>query len=70
MNSNSEQMISIITPTFNRGAFIQDAVQTVIDQTFSNWELLIVDDESTDGTKTVIASQLTDTRIKYFFQDN
>ena len=45
---------SIIIPTYNRENFITSTIQSVINQTFKNWELLIIDDGSTDNTKTII----------------
>jgi len=70
MKNANNNLISIITPTFNRFDFIRDAIESVLTQTISNWELLIIDDGSTDDTKTVVASYLSDPRINYFFQDN
>lgn len=70
MNRNNKELISIITPTFNRSQFIHYAIRSVITQTISNWELLIIDDGSTDNTKNIIEPYLTDPRIKYFFQEN
>ena len=50
MNFSHIPEISIILPTYNREARLVRAVQSVIDQTFTDWELLIVDDGSTDNT--------------------
>ncbi|MCX6712114.1 MAG: glycosyltransferase family 2 protein [Candidatus Vogelbacteria bacterium] len=58
--------ISINIATYNRGQYIAEAVNSVLAQTFSDWELLIVDDASTDNTEMVIAPYLKDQRIKYF----
>ena len=54
---------SIILATFNRDKFILKAIESVIEQTNSNWELIIVDDGSTDNTKNIIEPYLKDTRI-------
>ena len=61
--------ISIITPTYNHEQFIGDCVHSVLSQTFSDWEMIIVDDGSTDGTATVVKS-FADSRIKYLYQGN
>jgi glycosyltransferase involved in cell wall biosynthesis len=62
---------SIIIPTYNRAHLISKAIESVIEQTFQNWELIIVDDGSTDNTQELIASyQEKDTRIQYIFQEN
>lgn len=58
-------LVSIIMPSWNTGKFIIETIQSVINQTYTNWELLIVDDCSTDNTEEIIAS-FKDDRIKYF----
>ena len=58
-------LVSIIMPSWNTGAFIAETIQSVIEQTYTNWELLIVDDCSTDNTDEVVES-FQDKRIKYF----
>ena len=45
---------SIIIPTYNRANFLTKAINSVISQTFENWELIIVDDGSTDNTKVIV----------------
>lgn len=57
-------MVSVIMPSWNTGKFIAESIQSVIDQTYKNWELLIVDDCSTDNTDQVVAS-FNDDRIRY-----
>ena len=59
-------MVSIITPAFNSEKFIAETIQSVLAQTYQNWELLIVDDCSTDKTAEII-SRFQDSRIKYFY---
>ena len=61
---------SIIIPSFNRGSFLTSTILSVKNQKFINWELIIVDDGSTDDTKEVVNEFLNDNRIKYFYQDN
>lgn len=60
---------SVIIPTYNRAALIGKAIESVLQQTFKNWELLIIDDGSTDNTKQIVA-QSNDPRIKYIYQQN
>lgn len=57
-------LISIIMPTYNRGYIIENAIQSVLEQTISNWELIIVDDASTDNTEGIVKN-FTDSRIIY-----
>jgi len=68
---NSEKLVSIIMPAYNAEKYIDESIQSVIAQSYSNWELIIVDDGSTDNTKTVVNKWLeTDPRIKYVYQAN
>lgn len=59
-------LVSIIMPSWNTGRFIAESIKCVIDQTYQNWELLIVDDCSTDDTDDVVKPFLKDCRIKYY----
>lgn len=58
-------LVSIIMPSWNTGRFIAESIQSVLDQTYTKWELLIVDDCSTDNTDEVVKS-FSDSRIKYY----
>ena len=58
-------LVSIITPAYNAAAFISDTIRSVQAQTYTNWEMIIVDDCSTDETAQVVAS-FGDERIRYF----
>lgn len=60
---------SVVIPTYNRGGVLLHAIQSVIQQTFDQWELIIVDDGSKDDTKSVV-SAITDKRVKYYYQEN
>ena len=59
-------LVSVIMPSWNTGKFIVESIQSVINQTYSNWELIIVDDCSNDNTDSVVKQFLSDSRIKYF----
>lgn len=61
--------ISVILPTFNRAHLIQTAIDSVLAQKYEDWELIIVDDGSTDNTKEVVTANQDD-RIIYLFQEN
>lgn len=58
-------LVSIIMPTYNCGKFIAETIKTVIEQTYTNWELVIVDDCSKDDTEQVVSS-FEDARIRYY----
>lgn len=57
-------LVSIIIPTYNRATLIKRAINSVLAQTFQDFEIIVVDDASQDNTESVITS-LTDNRIKY-----
>ncbi len=59
-------LVSIIMPSFNTEKYIGESIKSVLNQTYTNWELLIVDDCSTDDSENVIKKFLSDRRIKYF----
>jgi glycosyltransferase involved in cell wall biosynthesis len=63
--------VSVIMPTYNRAGYIKDAIESVLNQTYNNFELIIVDDGSQDNTEEVISPYLTrDSRIRYIKQAN
>jgi len=66
----SNPKFTIITPTYNREDLVQITIKSIINQTFKDWELLIVDDGSTDNTEQVISQFLNDDRIKYIKKAN
>ncbi len=59
-----EELVSIIMPSYNTGKFIQETIDSVINQTYDNWELIIVDDCSSDNTDEIVKS-IKDDRIFY-----
>ena len=62
----NDVLVSVIIPCYNASRYIREAIQSVQKQTYSNWELIIVDDCSTDGSELIIAECMKDdTRIKY-----
>ncbi len=61
--------IALIIPTFNRGYCLSSTIQSVLQQTYFNWKLTIIDDGSTDNTQEVVAS-FNDARITYVYQEN
>lgn len=59
------EMVSIIMPSYNTGRFIAESIESVLKQTYKNWELIIVDDCSTDNTDEIVKGYLEDSRIRY-----
>jgi glycosyltransferase involved in cell wall biosynthesis len=63
------ELVSIIMPVFNAEAFVAEAIESVLSQTYPHWELIIVDDGSTDASSTIL-SRYTDSRILILRQKN
>ncbi|MGK0365972.1 MAG: glycosyltransferase involved in cell wall biosynthesis [Saprospiraceae bacterium] len=63
-------IVSVILPTYNRADFLREAIESILNQTFTDFELIVINDGSTDGTDAMINS-LTDERIQYIsYQKN
>ena len=65
-----DELVSIIMPSWNTGRFIAESICSVLAQTYQNWELIIVDDCSTDNTDEVVEPFLSDSRIKYLHNEH
>ena len=60
--------VSVIIATFNRSRFIRESIESVLSQTFNDYELIVVDDGSTDNTRAIVAGY--GGRIRYFYKDH
>lgn len=58
-------LVSVIMPCYNGEKFIGEAIESVMNQTYKNWELIIIDDNSMDNSEKIINNYLSDSRIKY-----
>lgn len=66
-----KNLVSVIMPAFNSATFIKEGIESVVNQTYTEWELIVVDDGSVDHTAAIIQSFTTvDKRIKYLHQEN
>jgi glycosyltransferase involved in cell wall biosynthesis len=59
-------LVSVIVPTYNYAEFIGEAIKSVLDQTIQDFEILVIDDGSTDNTKEVVLS--FGDKVRYFYQ--
>ncbi len=64
------ELVSIIMPSYNTAKYIAESIQSVLEQKYTNWELIIIDDCSTDNTDSVVYTFLGDKRIKYLKNDS
>ena len=69
MSNILSPLVSIITPTYNHEHFIGQCIDSVLAQSYSNWEQIIIDDGSSDHTAEIV-DRYKDSRIRYFYQDN
>jgi glycosyltransferase involved in cell wall biosynthesis len=69
LTTTRRPLVSVIVPTYNYGHYIADALESILAQTMSDFEVVVVDDGSTDDTPAVLA-RLTDPRLRVFRQAN
>jgi len=65
---SSEPRVSVVIATYNRSAFLPSTLQSVLEQRFQDFELIVVDDGSSDDTRQTVAPY--ESRIRYFYQEN
>lgn len=64
-NTNKDPLVSVVVPCHNYGHLVGDTIESVVNQTFGNWELIVVDDASIDSTKAVVEKWMErDLRIR------
>jgi glycosyltransferase involved in cell wall biosynthesis len=63
ITNGENPLISIVIPTYNRLILVQQAITSIVTQTYSNWELIVVDDGSDDGTNEAVC--IPDQRIRF-----
>lgn len=69
VTNDTQPLVSVVIPTFNRSGLLRDAVRSVLDQTFRDFELIVIDDGSTDDTD-IVMQGFDDSRLNYIVQPN
>jgi glycosyltransferase involved in cell wall biosynthesis len=70
-NLNTSKLISVVVPCFNQSEYLEDALNSVLAQTYNNWECIIINDGSTDQTEEISQKYLAnDVRFKYIYKLN
>ena len=64
----SSPKVTVVIPTYNRAHLIKDAVESVLNQTYQDFELIVIDDGSTDNTREVLA--VYKDKLTYIYQEN
>jgi len=70
MHLDNIPTVSVIIIVFNGAKYIREAIQSLFNQTFKDFEILIIDDGSTDNTRSVLEPWIKEGKIHYFFQEN
>ncbi|MEO5998775.1 MAG: glycosyltransferase family A protein, partial [Chitinophagaceae bacterium] len=68
--SRDSIIVSVVVTCYNQAKFIKESINSILKQTYSNWECIIVDDGSVDNTGMIVNDYLSDIRIKYIYQQN
>jgi glycosyltransferase involved in cell wall biosynthesis len=63
-------LVSVVIASYNMAKYLPLAVQSVLNQSYGNFEVIIIDDGSTDDTRVKVDQFLSDERVRYFYQDN
>lgn len=64
------KLVSIVIPLYNTEKYITETIESVLFQTYTDWELIIIDDGSTDKSADIVNLYLADERIHYYYQEN
>lgn len=62
-------LFSILMANYNNGQYLQEAIDSVLEQTYGNWEIILVDDKSTDDSRVIYEKYASDSRFKVYYND-
>jgi glycosyltransferase involved in cell wall biosynthesis len=68
-NSSKEPLFSVLIASYNNGNFLPEAIDSVLRQSYSNWEIIIVDDSSTDDSFAIVQQFKNNNKIKFFLNE-
>lgn len=63
-------LVSVVIPTYNRAYILEPAIESALNQTYENFEVIVIDDGSTDGTAALMQKYAADPRVRYIYQKN
>lgn len=67
MSNLDNPLFSVLVANYNNAKYLEEAIESVKEQTYTNWEIILVDDGSTDSSKTILRKYLNKNRIKIFY---
>ena len=62
-------LFSILVANYNNGRYLQEAIDSILAQTYDNWEVILVDDKSTDDSPVIYGKYASDSRFKIYYND-
>ena len=70
LNPTNAPKVSVYIPTYNYGVYLEEAVESVLQQNYNDWELIVIDDGSTDDTRSILAKFKGNPKIRIYHQKN
>jgi len=68
-NNTTNELVSIVVTSYNHAEYLEQRLQSLLDQTYSNFEIIVVDDNSTDNSRQVLEKYRNNPKIKLFYNE-